>query len=273
MSTNNNYDRDNLESTLRYLAGEYGVESLAGQGKIRGMENAILLMHDFYNTRFHTKEYNLLKMMEQTGILRRIVELKDSSDASACKNILNACVDTLEENFIRRDIAVEYVNMIAGIAGLKSRADAPSKSNGSVNSVQQVAAQPSQPAQQGTSSSGGSSNIETVSAETLLKDYISNIYKAQKKYQGKTIEVRGKIDEITTEGTTPVVVFSMFLSPYVVFHKALCYISTNDPLLADIEKNGYATIRGYVSEINTTGCVYGYNNAYKLTDCKIISAN
>ena len=272
MSTDNNYDRDNLESTLRYLAGEYGVESLAGQGKIRGMENAILLMHDFYNARFHTKEYNLLKMMAQEGIIRRIVELKDSSDASACKNILNACVDTLEENFIRRDIAVEYVNMIAGIAGLKARADVPSKSNGSVNSVQQVFTQPLQPKHQNTSSSGGSSSYETVSAETLLKDYESNKYKAQKKYQGKTIEVRGEIFDITTEGSTPVVVFFMYSSVYA-YYGAWCYISTNDPLLADIEKDGYATIRGYVSLVNMAADAQYAWPSYKLTDCKIISAN
>ena len=268
MSTNNNYDRDNLESTLRYLAGEYGVESLAGQGKIRGMENAILLMHDFYNTRFHTKEYNLLKMMEQTGILRRIVELKDSSDASACKNILNACVDTLEENFIRRDIAVEYVNMIAGIAGLKSRADAPSKSNGSVNSVQQVFTQPLQPKHQNTSSSGGSSSYETVSAETILKAYISNRYKAQKTYQGKTLEVRGKIFEMETKYGKPAVSFK-YTNEKSEWNRVWCYISINDPLLADIETGKNATIRGYVSHVDTAD----YREAYQLTDCKIISAN
>ena len=120
----NSYDSDDFESTLRYLMNEYGIECLAGRGKNPGMINAVSLMHDFFNTRFHANEYNLLKLMEQAGILRVIFALKDSGKSEAeCVSELNACVNILHENFIRMDIAEKYVNIIASVAGLTSRAN------------------------------------------------------------------------------------------------------------------------------------------------------
>lgn len=124
-----NYDSDDFESTLRYLMNEYGIECLAGNGKNPGMINAVSLMHDFFNTRFHANEYNLLKMMEQAGILRVIFALKDSGKTeSECVRELNACVNMLHENFIRMDIAEKYVNIIASVAGLTSRANVSANS-------------------------------------------------------------------------------------------------------------------------------------------------
>ena len=74
-----------------------------------------------------------------------------------------------------------------------------------------------------------------------------------------------------SEGGTPVIEFKYQGDKFVNYKYAntLCFVSSNDPLLADIETGGYATIRGYVSEVNTEY----WNKAYKLTNCKIISAN
>ncbi len=81
---------------------------------------------------------------------------------------------------------------------------------------------------------------------------------------GKTLEVRGKIDNMTSEGGTPAIIFREWGDGRQTF-----FISKNDPLLADIETGKYATIRGYVSEVDTSH----WSRAYKLTDCTIISAN
>ena len=118
--------------------------------------------------------------------------------------------------------------------------------------------------------SSGSSNIETVSAETLLKAYMSNPYKARKTYQGKTLEVRGKINEMQTLYGKPAV--SFMYTERGNLSEAWCYISTNDPLLVDLERGKNATIRGYVSEADTSSNFPEYVG-YVLTDCKIISAN
>ncbi len=112
--------------------------------------------------------------------------------------------------------------------------------------------------------SDGSSNVETVSAETLCKAYLSNPYKAQKTYQGKTLEVRGEIDAMKSDDGVPVVIFRLRYELALV----RCYVSGNDPLLSDIETGRYATIRGYVSEVDTQYQIH----AYKLTNCTIISA-
>lgn len=134
MNDNYNYDRDDLESSLRYVVSEYGVESLIGKGKTEA--SAVLLMHDYFNARFHDKEYNLLKKMEQLGIMRIIVELKDSaSDEADCVSGLNNCVKILNENFISTDIAEKFVNIIASVAGLNARANVSAKSSESVSSV------------------------------------------------------------------------------------------------------------------------------------------
>ena len=113
--------------------------------------------------------------------------------------------------------------------------------------------------------SGGS--VVKVPASTLIDAYLSNPYKAQKTYQGKTLEVRGKIYELTSEDGVPVIIFwydrDGYKSAWI-----RCYVSRNDSLLADLETGGYATIRGYVSEVYTGEWIY----AYKLTNCIIISA-
>ncbi|MBR1657875.1 MAG: hypothetical protein IJ697_05360 [Synergistaceae bacterium] len=127
----------------------------------------------------------------------------------------------------------------------------------------------SQPSQQSSYSSGGNSGAERVSAETLGKAYASNPYKAQKTYEGKILEVRGKIERMTSNGGTPVIEFEYQDWGKSKFAITSCFVSSNDPLLADIETGGYATIRGYVSKVNTGH----WPEAYKLTNCKIISAN
>lgn len=126
----------------------------------------------------------------------------------------------------------------------------------------------SQPSQQSSYSSEEHSEVEKVSAETLGKAYVSNRYKAQKTYQGKTLEVRGKINAMGSAGGIPVIKFE-YLEGAGHFGNTLCFVSSDDPLLADIETGGYATIRGYVSEVDTSNDM----EAYKLTNCKIISAN
>ncbi len=134
MNDNYNYDRDDLESSLRYVVSEYGVESLIGKGKTEA--SAVLLMHDYFNARFHDKEYNLLKKMEQLGIMRIIVELKDSaSNEAECVSGLNNCVKILNEDFISTDIAEKFVNIIASVAGLNARANVSAKSSESASSV------------------------------------------------------------------------------------------------------------------------------------------
>ncbi len=108
--------------------------------------------------------------------------------------------------------------------------------------------------------SGG--GVVKVPASTLIEAYVSNPYKAQKTYQGKTLEVRGKIYGMTSEDGVPIIIFRDVYKMVMI----RCYVSRNDSLLADLETGGYATIRGYVSE------VYTEMSVYKLTNCTIISA-
>ena len=112
------------------------------------------------------------------------------------------------------------------------------------------------------------SGIETVSAEELIKAWGANPYKAQKTYQGRTFKLCGEIYNITNKNGVPLIEFP----PYAItsgYAQVYCYLSVDDPMLADVEAGGNVAIQGCISEVDT-GRPYP---AYKVTDCKIISAN
>ena len=111
------------------------------------------------------------------------------------------------------------------------------------------------------------SSIETVSPETLGQLYVSNPFKAKKTYLGKTIEIRGKVHELTSDSGKPFVDF--YCSSNGKSLHIRCFVSENDSLLADVEAGGNVTIQGHVSEIDTQ---FQFK-AYDLKDCKIISVN
>ena len=125
--------------------------------------------------------------------------------------------------------------------------------------------QPSSKKKQYDSGSSGVNDDEdeTISIETLIKDYDSNPYKARKTYEGKNIKIRGKIYRITNEDGTPLVRFGTDST------EVRCFVSGDDALLVDIETGGYTTIQGNVSKVDTGNRM----EAYTLTDCKILLAN
>ena len=109
----------------------------------------------------------------------------------------------------------------------------------------------------------GDESFERVSVETLGEAFRSNPYRAKKTYQGKNLEVRGKVGSFGSKNNEPVIRF------YYNGVTVNCCISENDPLIADVTKGENTTIRGYVSEIAPLDVM----EAYKLISCKIISAN
>ena len=119
--------------------------------------------------------------------------------------------------------------------------------------------EPSYASSQPSYSSSG--YVEEVSAEKLISDWEANQIRAERTYKGRTLKIRGKVDKVTSENGTPVV--QLYDYPYV-----LCFVSRNDPLLADVDAGGYITVQGYVSEVS------GYSlEAYQITNCQIISVN
>ncbi|MBQ7543721.1 MAG: ankyrin repeat domain-containing protein [Synergistaceae bacterium] len=132
-----NYDRDDLESVLRYLAGEYGAEIFSGNGRIGGKENIMNLLPDFYSTASHKQEYHVIKIMANEGVMKALVALKQSgADKSECQRKVRLEVTKLTELFIPEDVAMKYVHMVAGVIGL--RLPAPVKSTPTPPVVQQV---------------------------------------------------------------------------------------------------------------------------------------
>ena len=112
------YDKDNLESVLTYLISEYGIEILAGQGKIPGKHDVMNLLPDFLNTT-RKGDYSMIKMMKAEGILSDLVSLKVSgaSPDNCCRTMMLG-VQKLADNFIRDDVAENFVNMTARVIGL-----------------------------------------------------------------------------------------------------------------------------------------------------------
>ncbi|MBR0150854.1 MAG: hypothetical protein IJP89_05785 [Synergistaceae bacterium] len=109
---------------------------------------------------------------------------------------------------------------------------------------------------------------QTISPETLLRAYVVNPFKAEKNYKGKTVRLHGEITGIKADSGVPVVEFDSYFSDLAQRAVATCYVSKNDPLLAEIETGKNITIQGKISEVDT-GL---WNKAFKLTDCRIISA-
>lgn len=122
--------------------------------------------------------------------------------------------------------------------------------------------EPSYASSQPSHSSSG--YVEEVSAEKLISDWKANQFRAERTYKGRTLRIRGKVDKVITsesEDGTPIV--QLYNYPYI-----LCFVSRNDPLLADVDAGGYVTVQGYVSEITEW-----HSRAYKITNCQIISVN
>lgn len=113
-----------------------------------------------------------------------------------------------------------------------------------------------------------SGSIQTVSAETLLRAYVGNPFKAEKQYKGKTVRLHGEITGIKTEDGVPTVEFDMYFSDLNQRAVAVCFVPRTDPLLSEIETGKNITIQGYVEKVDTAL----WNKAFRLTDCKIISS-
>ena len=111
-------------------------------------------------------------------------------------------------------------------------------------------------------------NVEAVSPETLLRVYVGNPFKAEKQYKGKIVRLKGEITGIKTEEGMPIVEFDTYFSDLNQRAIAVCFIPRNDPLLSDIETGKNITVQGYVEKVDTEL----WNKAFRITDCKIISA-
>lgn len=114
-----------------------------------------------------------------------------------------------------------------------------------------------------------SGNLEAVSPETLLRVYVGNPFKAEKQYKGKIVRLHGEITGIKTEDGMPTVEFDVYFSDLNQRAIAVCFIPREDPLLSVIETGKNITVQGYVEKVDTEL----WNKAFRITDCKIISAN
>ena len=120
-----NYDNDDIESVLRYLAGEYGAEIFSGSGKVRGKGNVMNLLPDFYSIASHKQEYHIIKMMANEGVMKALLALKQSGvDEAECQRKVRLEATKLTELFIPEDVAMKYVYMVAGIIGLRLQVQA-----------------------------------------------------------------------------------------------------------------------------------------------------
>lgn len=105
------YDRDDLESALKYLAGEYGLEILAG--------NISVTIRDFFDAVGHKGEVMLLGAMQRNDTLKNLVWLKETGKGSdECLRVMRLEVRKATEAFIREDAAVRFVNMLARVVGV-----------------------------------------------------------------------------------------------------------------------------------------------------------
>ncbi|MBQ9419873.1 MAG: hypothetical protein IJU31_05785 [Synergistaceae bacterium] len=107
----------------------------------------------------------------------------------------------------------------------------------------------------------GVDGLETISAETLAKDFDNNPFKAERSYKGRTVKISGKIDSITMKNGSPAIQLSF--SP-----KILCLVSRDDPFLTEIDKGGDITIEGTVSSLNAQS---KSTEGITLTECKILA--
>ena len=115
------YDKDDLESVLRYLTGEYGVEILAGQGNIPGKNDVMSLLPDFFSTK-HKGDYSIMRMMASEGVMKKLVTLKQSgAPEDECRQGVYLEAEKLKDNYIPEEVAAKFVNMIAGVVGLSAR--------------------------------------------------------------------------------------------------------------------------------------------------------
>ena len=120
------YDKDNLESVLRYLAGEYGIEILAGQGRIAGKNDIMKLLPDFFSLANHKGDSSMLGAMYREGVLKSLVALKLSgSSEDECRRRIQLEIRKLTETFLPEDVSAKYVQMIARVIGLKVPAGMP----------------------------------------------------------------------------------------------------------------------------------------------------
>ncbi|MBQ7544826.1 MAG: ankyrin repeat domain-containing protein [Synergistaceae bacterium] len=114
------FDKDDLESVLRYLTGKFGIEILAGQGKTAGKEDIMSLLPDFFSPSSHKGDYSMLNMMSREGIMKALVKLKQAgTSGDELRRRIFAEKSKLTDNYIPEDVAVKFVNMIAGVLGLE----------------------------------------------------------------------------------------------------------------------------------------------------------
>lgn len=111
-------------------------------------------------------------------------------------------------------------------------------------------------------------NLEAISPETLLRVYVGNPFKAEKQYKGKFVRLKGEVTGIKTEDGIPVVEFDVYFSDLNQRAIATCFIPRTDPLLSVIETGKNITVQGYVEKVDTEL----WNKAFRITECKIISA-
>ncbi|MBQ7543717.1 MAG: ankyrin repeat domain-containing protein [Synergistaceae bacterium] len=113
------FDRENLESVLRYLVGEYGIEILAGQGRIAGKTDIMRLLPDFFNAVNHKGDSAMFGAMYREGVLKGLVALKLSgSSGEELRRRVKVEIRKLTDIFLPEDVSLKYVQMVARVIGL-----------------------------------------------------------------------------------------------------------------------------------------------------------
>ena len=108
MQTKQNYDKDSLESVLKYLVEKYGAEILSG---------SVLL--DFYSAL--KDDYSVMDIMIRNGTFKNLFALKKSGKPkNECSAGINAELKSLKEA-VPSDKAKKYILMAARLAGFNVR--------------------------------------------------------------------------------------------------------------------------------------------------------
>ena len=108
MQTKQNYDKDSLESVLKYLVEKYGAEILSG---------SVLL--DFYSAL--KDDYSVMDIMIRNGTFKSLFALKKSGKPkNECSAGINAELKSLKES-VPSDKAKKYILMAARLAGFNVR--------------------------------------------------------------------------------------------------------------------------------------------------------
>ena len=141
-------------------------------------------------------------------------------------------------------IVVLAVFLVVGLAagGDDTGTQEPSSSN-------QETSQNNQEASQNTPSSSTTITYEKVDLQTMLDELNENALRAEQKYQGKNIEITGKIASFDSDGSY--ITIEATTADKWNFDTVMCYIKTQDQksFLLEKSKGDVVTIKGKVTQI------------------------